>query len=194
MGRWLVILVAVVAVCCSGVEVRRQSEFYDMDSLINAQVYVLSHHHSKLNKRATVGDRTTSVSLAPDSAGWAYELEVFRQLQIAGRPTYRDRYRIEESSDPKSNLRIQSFVVEEKWLEDTPVPYVRIYYLDDPADVRRIVCAYKENNALYRSERTLTMRFEGGTAQPLSHYNVEGFQKLLIGDSIRFSIEGEVIE
>jgi hypothetical protein len=189
MGRIFVVLTALVYFSCSGSATSSDSTIYDMDSLINAQVNALMRGKRQLSKKATIGEQTASVTLIPDSAGWATELAVFRQLEIAERPVHRDRYKLEVKDDPNSNLRIRSFTG-----EGTPVPMIRFFYLNDPADVRRIESRYSERNALYISTRDLVMEFEEEDhTLVLRHFRVNGFQKIVMGDSVYFSVEGEVL-
>lgn len=189
MGRIIVVLTALVYLSCSGSAKRSDSGIYHMDSLINAQVNVLVMERRQLSKKATIGEQTASVVITPDSAGWATELAVFRQLEIAERPVHRDRYKIEVKDDANSNLHIRSFTG-----EGTPVPLIRFFYLDNPADVRRIEARYSESNALYTSIRDLVLEFEEEDQTPiLRHFEVTGFQKIVMGDSVYFSVVGEVL-
>ena len=189
MGRVLAVVSALVFLSCSGGATRSDRTIYNIDSLINAQVEVLLQGKRQLRKKATIGEQTATIVVTPDSIGWATELEVFRRLEIAERPVYKDTYRIEETGDPNSNLRIKSFTA-----EDAPVPLIRLFYLEKPADVRRIESRYTESNALYISTRDLVMEFDDeGRTLTLRHFRVEGFQKIIMGDSVHFSVEGDVL-
>jgi hypothetical protein len=189
MGRVLAVVSALVFLSCAGGATRSDRSIYNIDSLINAQVEVLLQGKRQLRKKATIGEQTATVVVTPDSLGWTTELEVFRRLEIAERPVYKDRYHVEETGDPNSNLRIKSFTA-----EDTPVPLIRLFYLDDAADVRRIESRYSESNALYISSRDVVMEFEDeGRTLILKHFKIEGFQKIIMGDSVHFSVEGEVL-
>jgi len=189
MARTLVVLTALLYVSCSRNQAPPVTGFYNIDSLITAQVKLLYDGGHELSKKAAIGDQSTSVVIKPDSASWASELAVFRQLEVAGRPNNRDRYRISDVSDPNSNLRIRSFEA-----KDTPVPVIRFFYLDGPTDVRRIESRYSESNALYKSTRELIMVFEhNGNLSTLHHYTIDGYQKLLMSDSVHFSVEGDIL-
>ena len=114
---------------------------------------------------------------------------MFRELEIAGRPTYRDRYVVTDTEDSNSNLHVRSFEATE-----TPVPFIRFYYLDGPGDVRKIEAAYYESNPLYTSRRDLLMEFEDVAGVRILHrYRIDGFQKISMADSVHYVVRGEVI-
>lgn len=195
MARLFIVFAGILLVACARNAPRENVTITDIDSVIDVQVKLLSERRYKLEKRAAIGTESTSVILNPDSAGWEKELAVFRQLEIAGRPSNRNRYKVIDTEDTNSNLRVRSFEAENTGGErSTPVPFIRYYYLDDLSDVRRIESEYYEDNPLYTSKRDLVLEFEvfGGTST-LRRYEVEGFQKIQMADSVHFSVAAEVI-
>lgn len=188
MTRLLSVLL-IAAVSCSEPDRGSARLFSDIDSLVDAQIKLLSGRKLKVEKKAGIGARQESVVITPDSEGWADELSVFRQLEVAERPTNRDRFSMVESEDTRSNLKVRSFVS-----EGTPVPYIRFFYLRDIRDIRRIEAGYYEANLLYTSQRDLTLEFEEIEGANLLHrYRVDGFQRVVATDSIHFSVEAEVV-
>jgi hypothetical protein len=189
MVRSLIAALAIVFLSCTGDAVRQSNSFQSIDSMITAQVQHLAAGGYNLEKSALVDEAGSSVTVRPDSSGWAQELSVFRELEIAGRPTYRDKYVITDTEDGNSNLHIRSFEA-----TDSPVPFIRFYYLDDPRDFRKIEAAYYESNTLYTSRRELEMEFEEvAGVRMLRSYRIDGFQKLTMADSVHYLVKGEVI-
>jgi hypothetical protein len=189
MARLLFLLCLVLAGACSTPEKVSSRMFYNVDSLITEQIGVLTRARLKLEKHAGIGDSLSSVVITPDSIGWANELSVFRQLEIAGRPTNRDKYEMTESEDTKSNLKVRSYVA-----AGTPVPYVHFYYLNDFNDLRKIEAGYYETNMLYTSKRDLILELEESNGRAtLRRYSIEGYQKIMMADSVHFLVEAEVI-
>jgi hypothetical protein len=189
MNRLLIGLILFAGVACSRISPRKAGSFNSIDSVISVQVKYLSEGRFRLQKFAAIGLDTTSVALSPDSTGWERELAVFRQLEVAERPSNRDKYTMVDREDMNSNLRVRLFEA-----KDTPVPFIRFYYLGDLSDVRRIESEYYESNPLYTSKRDLVMEFEelDGVAT-LRRYQVDGFQKIQMSDSVHFSIDAEII-
>jgi hypothetical protein len=189
MARLSLALAVFIAVSCSTPERVSSRMFYDIDSLINVQVAFLSKSGSRLEKKAGIGENLERVVNTPDSAGWSKELAVFRQLEVAGRPTNRDKYQVSEREDTRSNLKVRSYVA-----TGTPVPYVHLYYLNGIGDLRKIEAGYYESNLLYTSKRDLTLEFDRGNGTAtLKRYSIEGYQKIIMADSVHFSVEAEVI-
>jgi hypothetical protein len=155
----------------------------------------LSSAKIKLEKKAGIGDQQEVVVITPDSAGWSNELAVFRQLEVAERPTNRDKYTVSEIEDSRSNLRVRSYVAKETGdTRRTPVPYIHFFYLDGISDIRRIEAGYYESNLLYTSKRELVLEFEEATGpNPLRRYSIDGYQKVMMADSVHFLVEAEVI-
>lgn len=188
MKRYLIPFVALLA-SCSAPDKITPGQFFDIDSLVTKQVELLSEGKFKLQKKVVIGVSNEQAALTPDSLQWSSELDVFRQLAIAGRPTNRDKYEISDIEDTRSNLRIRSYAAEK-----TPVPELKIYYLNGIGDVRKIEATYYESNLLYTSQRNLELEFEGGNARGLiRQYKVEGYQKIIMSDSVHFLIEANVV-
>jgi hypothetical protein len=195
MTRHIAPLLVIVAVSCSTPEQVSSQAFLDIDSLITSQVAFLSRANAKVEKKAGIGDELTDAVVAPDSAGWSDELSVFRQLELAERPVNRDRYIVQETDDSRSNLKVRSYVAKStEEDEDTPVPYIHLYYLKGINDIRRIEAGYYETNLLYTSKRDLILEFEEmGGASLLRRYSINGYQRVIMADSVHFSVEAEVI-
>ncbi len=165
--------------------------YLDMDSLVNAQVNYLSHSKSSLKKDATIGDKTSSSTTLLDSTGWSHELDVFRQLDLINRPIYRDVYKVKDGvKDSKSNLMVRSYEAP----TDSPVPYLRLYYQDTPTRLKKLEALYQETNSLYGSHRKLEMHFDELNGKSyLKGYRIEGNQKMILSDSVHYTIHSEVV-
>jgi hypothetical protein len=78
---------------------------------------------------------------------------------------------------------------------DKPVPVasIRFYYLRDQSDLRKIEALITEVNPLYSNDRRLLMEFERiGNKSFIHRFRIEGQQKMVMDDSARFVITGEV--
>lgn len=166
--------------------------YLDMDSLVNVQVKYLTQSKATLEKKATIGDKTSSSTAVPDSTSWSHELDVFRQLDLINRPIYRDVYVVSDGvKDSKSNLLIKSFDAP----ANSSVPYLRLYYQDTPTRLKKIEALYQETNALYGSQRKLEMLFDDTTGKPcLKGYLIIGNQKMILSDSVHYTIKSEVVQ
>lgn len=165
--------------------------YLDMDSLVNVQVKYLTQSKATLEKKATIGDKTSSSTAVPDSTSWSHELDVFRQLDLINRPIYRDVYVVRDGGkDSKSNLLIKSYEAP----ANSTVPYLRLYYQDSPWRLKKLEALYQEINSLYGSQRKLEMYFDDATGKPfLKGYLIEGNQKMMLSDSVHYAIKSEVV-
>jgi hypothetical protein len=72
------------------------------------------------------------------------------------------------------------------------VPFVQFYYQHDVTNLKRIEAEYQEQNALYYTKRRLSIQFDGSGKNLIHHYSIEGAQKMILSDSVRFSIHGSI--
>lgn len=167
--------------------------FYDLDSLIDQQVAYLSKLQPTLEKEAEINGEQERVTLeSPDSTVWAKELDIFRQLDLNAKALNASRYEIKTGlRDVASNLNIIEYTA----TEELPLSQVRIYYEGDPGKVRRIEGEFRSNesNRLYASGKMLSMEMiEINSHAMLTHYQVTGGQKMILGDTLSYSVVGAV--
>jgi hypothetical protein len=170
--------------CAEKQSVFQQNLFYNVDSLVSAQIQTLKKH--QLNKSVSIGDKKEETRLTPDSLQWTNELEIFRLIGQINKPSFRDAYVVNDMRDTNSNLMIREI----KALREVPVPLMRLYYLRSPDDLRKIEATLYEENALYSNTRQMVLELERN--HELHSYRVEGSQKMMMGDTVRFIIEGTI--
>ncbi|MEL7005511.1 MAG: hypothetical protein AAFN93_22680 [Bacteroidota bacterium] len=164
--------------------------YYNLDSLITQQQSLLTKAKATVDKKARISGDSSETSFEPDSLEWADELNVFREATI-NMPVLKGLYKTETKEDDKSNLKIKEFSpIDNQELE---VSYLRIYYLDNIENIRKLEAEYIEDNPIYHSERTFIMMFDDINNQPvLSGYYIKGDQKMILQDTMSFEIQGVV--
>lgn len=187
-GARLTLLLAIVFLSsCSQRESAGTKAFYDIDSLITLQLKSLDGY--TLNKSVEIDRKKEETTFVPDSLQWVNELDIFRQLDQLNKASFRDAYVVTDTRDTNSNLMVR----EVKATRPVPVSLVRFYYLRTPEDLRRIEAEWTEENPLYVNKRNMTMELERFNDVHLVHrYRIEGFQKMVMSDSVHFVIAGEV--
>lgn len=152
---------------------------------------MLSKSKVLLKKRVIINETEETRSLPSDSVQWAQELDIIKQLSIINKPIYRGVYNIEKNrKDPNSNLSVRIYSSN----EPIPIPEIRLYFRDQSNTLRRIEASYIENNSLYKSKRNFIIEFEemdGSIA--LSRLQVQGYQKMILGDSTTYAIISTII-
>jgi hypothetical protein len=165
--------------------------YYPIDSLMEAQINYLAEHRALLTKKAEIDGKEDTSSFTPkDTTSWASELDIFTELNVINKPITMGSYTVERGiNDTQSNLSILSFST----TEDLPIVYLKVYYLEKESNLRRIEALYHEENSLLKGSRLLIMEFqEINDAIVLTSYSIEGGQKIFLGDSVKFSIQGTV--
>ena len=182
-----------VVISLNGCESGKQSStFYPIDSLLSQQILHLTTIRAALFKTATLSGKTDTIHYTPgDTLAWRKELDVFRSLDIINKPVNKDNYRVHDGLlDPGSNLTVKAF----ESIKEAPVVYLRIYYQGSMRKPRKIEALYREKNILYNSSRLLSLEFQQVKDNTvLTSYEIEGGQRMVMGDSVEFHIQGKVL-
>lgn len=162
---------------------------FHIDELIDTQINQLGQGGYTLEKLGAVDSTRSQVVFVPSHDKWKNELDIFRQMGIVNKPIYRHGYQIEgHLKDPKSNLKITQYSS-----NSSPLSLLRIYYQDHVSKLRRIEAIISESNRLYASKKTLTLEFEEVSGKLLlTHYQVAGFQKVALRDTVTFHTQGTI--
>ncbi|MFM7851611.1 MAG: hypothetical protein ACKO96_06740 [Flammeovirgaceae bacterium] len=195
-ARLIILIVAVVAflVSCNPGKLVYDKPYFDFDSLVEIQTKWIGAQHDSIKKIATVNGHTDVSAFTADTTDMKRELEVFKQLDVINKPLFKNAYALSiATKDPKSNLLVKNYSIKKTHQGESVVPYVRIYYLNEFWHIKKIEASYKENNLLYSTHRYLVMEFDQvGNKLKLNKYLIKGFEKMILNDSVKFSIEAIV--
>ena len=160
------------------------------DSLIVAQVKYLSIANPSLTKIVRMDGKEDHSTFRPDSAIWRNELDIYRQLALFERASYRSAYQIEDGlHDKKSNLLIRRYVAR----QEIPIPELKFYYYQKFKNLKKIEAIYQQGNALYATTRRLVLEFDEVKGRSvLSAYAMDGSEKMILSDSVKFSIQSTI--
>lgn len=184
----IISIVACVSFACGNN--MRTTKLYNIDSLVSEQVRLLSSGKPKLTKQAVMGSKQDAMEYVPDSTAWSKELDIFRQLDAMNKPVNRSKYLVDDNLyDPGSNLTVKAFTS----LEPLPVRSMRIFYDTDIAQPRKIEAVFSEENSLFESSKNLLLEFQHiNNKNLLTSYSIEGGQKMILSDSVTFSVKGKI--
>jgi hypothetical protein len=187
---WAVAFLLLALIACQGKK-EKQANHYSIDSLLTAQVTLLSSSKAVLVKQAAInGSKDSSRYTPTNSMAWATELAVFYEANAINKPLYRNEYEVSESKDPNSNLLVRQFTAK----KELPISELKIYYLETPARVKKIEAWYHEQNSLYATARKLVLNFQDYNNKPrLISYSISGDQKMIADDSTAISISGTIV-
>jgi hypothetical protein len=177
---------------CKQSEAVYDKPYFDFDSLINRQQQALLIAKATLTKTVTLDSAKEEITFQADSIVLVKELDVFRQLDVINKPGFKDKYKISDGEkDSRSNLTIRRYEALEA---EAPVPYVLFYYQNEFNRIHKIESVYREDNTLYGTERKFLLEFDDASGKPLlSRYKLTGVQKMIVSDSIAFSVEGVLV-
>jgi len=180
--------IAFVIVSCNKTNQIYDKPYVDFDSLVNSQITALVQSKSSLNKLVVLDGKSDQSTVKIDSAVVAHELDVFRQLDLINKPLYRNAYEIiDGEKDSRSNLTTRKY----KSKNPSPIPILTFYYHNDFSNIIKIESVYQEDNTLYSTRRELLLEFDDASGtQLLTRYSLKGMQKMILNDTVMFSIEG----
>ncbi|MCI0750539.1 MAG: hypothetical protein L0Y35_01755, partial [Flammeovirgaceae bacterium] len=170
---------------------KREAFYYPVDSLLSAQIDLLSDGHALLNKEASINGKTESTQYAPkDSSAWASELDIFFELDAINKPINKGSYQVQRNlNDVNSNLSVLQFTC----TEDLPVASLKVFYLKELNQIKKLEAVYKEANSLYGTTGELSLEFQDAYNKPrLISYSIVGDQKMMLDDSVSISIRGTI--
>ena len=74
-----------------------------------------------------------------------------------------------------------------------PLHLIKFYYQNEFSRLKKIEAAITAKNLLYTTSRALVLEFEEEDGKPqLIRYSMNGFQKMVFTDTVRFSVHGQV--
>jgi len=164
--------------------------YYNLDSLLEEQKNFLFDTKPTLEKWAYVDGDTSENNYVPDTTQWKGELAFFSKMDI-NKPVLQDAYDVKDTNDSKSNLTVRQFMPKNPASVD--VQYLKVYYLDNLSNLKKVEAYYKEANPIYKSGRHFLMEFdkiEGKIA--LQQFTVTGGQKMILKDSVTFKVKGKI--
>jgi len=183
----------VLLVSCNRENLKYDKPYFDFDSLVDRQVHQIALLNARVIKKTFLNGKKDSTILLPDTTQWKHELDAFQQLDVINKPIFKGNYQHKENEDDHSNLLVRSYLFKPKSKLKSPVPEVKFFYQDGYMRLKRIESVFNESNVLYSTSRKFTLEFEEqhGVAM-ISKYHVQGFQKMILSDSVSFLIEGKL--
>lgn len=189
MRSFFLVILGILLWSCKQSEVVYDKPYFDFDSLINRQQQELLTAKATLTKTVSLDSTKEEITFEVDSLVLAKELDVFRQLDIINKPGFKGKYKISDGEkDSRSNLTIRKYEALEK---TAPVQFVLFYYQNEFSRLHKIESTYREDNPLYGTGRDLLLEFDDNSGKSLlARYRLTGVQKLILGDTIAFSVDG----
>lgn len=162
---------------CQSQETTKISLYFDMKGYIANQINLLNASKPKVSKTVTVGDKIETKVIS--GIDWAKELEFFAESDL-NKPAFVGSYDIVENDSLKSYQ-----------LKSSGKNLVKYLIIKQKPDGKEEISArISECNYLYESEKNLQAVFKD---KKLKSYQIEGFQKVILGEKKPFKIAGEIL-
>lgn len=177
------LVVCLVLASCRPDSQAKLTTYYDVDSLLTAQIGLLTTNEYVPFKVAKVNQQQERDTLNADSASWAGELAAFRVLDL-NKSNLLNAYEI-TTSKTGFTYRLKPRESQQGILEMT----IEQFSNGDPVTIK---ADFEETNNLYSSEREYTLHMDGKGF--LQFYRIDGRQKVAFGDWVDYNVEGHVGE
>ena len=165
--------------------------YYDLEGLINAQVYLLDSLNPQVEMLAMISGKQETKVLRKDSAEWAEALGLYAEADL-NRPVLRDQYSIKDSYANDFGWQLRTYQAIQPG--DVDIPYLKVFYEDDIDNVRRVEALFREENPLYSTLRSMSIGFERRAGRVMiTSYTTTGRQKMVLRDSILYQTNARII-
>jgi hypothetical protein len=158
---------------------------YDLTAYLQQEIVRLQQEKPPVLKSVTTKGQPTETT-ETNKIDWEKELSIFQEVDLS-RPALRDFYREDRQELPNgSTMSIFTKA------EEAAAPVQRLQLVVSPfQQLEHLEADVLEENILFYSRRKITLVAEPGTGK-LSSYRVEGVQKLILGDSLRYRIDANL--
>lgn len=192
-GRWLVLGVVILTACGSeDASVRlapanRKPDYFDVKGLLDRQVADFNRRQPTVEKQVRLRDGTTQTTRVTKT-DWSKELQIFYQADI-NKPALRGAYTV--SAPPSGSTGQVAYVRKPEAKAAVETLMVTTTTGTSTAPVEEIRAFVKQDNALFYSEKKLRLICKQGN---ITAYEVQGVQKLILFDTVRYSVRTQVLD
>jgi hypothetical protein len=158
---------------------------YNLTAYLQEQTARLQEQQPPVLKSViTKGQQTETLEM--DDVDWEKELAIFQEADLS-RPALRDFYQEERYTLPNGST-VSVFTKDAQ----AAAPVERLQLTVSPFQkLEHLEATVLEENILFYSKRIITLTAEPGSGN-LASYRVEGVQKLVLGDSLRYRIDANL--
>ncbi|AMJ67712.1 hypothetical protein [Hymenobacter sp. PAMC 26628] len=187
-GAWLGALPLLLAGCgapeaAPSAPAATQPLYFDVKGLLDQQIKQLGQAHTATLKRVSVRGSVPETVRVP-AVKWADELQLFFQADI-NKAALRGVYAVDSARLPDGRLR-RTYT---RLPGHDIAPVGRLSVLSAGAAPEEITADVDQQNALFSARKHLRLDLRQGL---LTAYAVQGTQKLVLFDTLRYAAAGQV--
>ena len=167
----------------------RKPDYFDVKGLLDGQVARLNQQQPVVEKQVQLRDGTTETTRVAKT-DWSKELQIFYQADI-NKPALRGAYAKSTSASYNAPDGVSTY----KLTPGTEAPVTSLVVgtasaTDAGGPMQEIAAVIRQDNPLFYSQKRLRLSTVNGT---LAGYSVQGVQKLVFFDTVRYSVRVKVV-
>ena len=158
---------------------------FNLSQYLQGQIAAMQTQKPMVLKSVSTGNQPVE-TLETDQVDWEDELAVFEQLDL-NKPTLQEYY-----SKRRLPLEGGGYAIEYRKLKDTEplVHYLQLNFGPDQK-LQQVQAVLQDKNPLFFSRRKVHLQTDSGNGN-ISSYRIEGVQKLIFSDSLRFRVDANL--
>ncbi|RSK43706.1 hypothetical protein [Hymenobacter rigui] len=157
--------------------------YFDLPGFLEQQSQQLNQQQPAVEKQVLLRDGKQETTRVPKT-DWAKELQIFQQADI-NKPALRGLYAVDSMTLP-SGLLQRTY----RRQSGTDHPVEKLTVISRDSMVQDVTAMVAQDNPLVYSAKALELHCQNGR---LVSYSVNGVQKLILFDSVRYAVRGRVL-
>lgn len=174
----LVLSALLGALSCQPMSDFKVEKFFQLDSMLISQSILLSEKGVTVTKSVNMDDEFEEITFRPDTTRWAKEFQIIKDFSL-NKTFYIGAFDKKESEQSTVYIRKPK----------QPVPITR-FEVRTGKELEHVSGQYFEDKDIFQHERNFVLTFD--EAGLLSEYKIWGFQKMILQDTINYSITGSI--
>lgn len=157
--------------------------YFDVRGLLDAQVRQLAARHPGVEKQVSLRNNPTETVRVPQ-VKWADELQIFYQADI-NKAALRGAYAVDSAHLPGGAMR-RTYRLQPG---HDNAPVLRLDVTSTAGRPQQVQATLRQDNTLFFGQKDLRLTLQNGQ---LSQYSVNGVQKLVLFDTLRFRTQAVI--
>lgn len=163
---------------------RQHTSYFNLPGFLSEQSTQLSRRRPAMEKQVLLRDGGQEIKrLTPTD--WTKELQIFQQADI-NKPALRGQYLVDSVMTPAGLLQ-RTY----RRRPGVTHPVRQLMVVSRNGQVQQVRATVVQDNPLVYAAKTLEMASPNGQLQS---YRVQGVQKLILFDSVRYAVKGVISE
>ncbi len=185
---YLAVMILFIGCQSDNAEIKdKEHKYFDLEGLVKNQIALLDQNKPTIRKIAVIDGEEESIE--SNALNWEKEFVMFMESDI-NKSKLLMQYDTEQFTSDAGDEIIKYTNVDET---GTGVVSMEIVKKGKNDKIKVVTIEKCEYNTLYASKLQLEMQFNNDQSNLLSSYSVKGFEKIILKDSLKIEIHGEIL-